>query len=255
MLGNVEKSLAKQQATESAKRELMQKRKNAATESSIVQLDSELSSIAQDVESLKNLPQVISVLFLASNPIEESALRLDEEVRLIHEMIRRSDNRDSVRLESRWAVRPLDVLLAMNEVDPTIVHFSGHGTSHGEIIFQNDNGGSSTVTIEAMVQTMKATSDRIRLVFFNLCNSKALAQAVVTHVEAAIGMKGEIADDAARYFAAQVYSAIGFGKSLYQAFEQGRASLMLTGSEQEDIPELYVADGVDVMKLVILQPT
>lgn len=39
-------------------------------------------------------------------------------------MIRKSEHRDSVKLESRWATRTIDILQAINEVDPTIVHFS-----------------------------------------------------------------------------------------------------------------------------------
>lgn len=33
---------------------------------------------------------------------------------MIAEMIRKSENRDAACLESRWAVRPLDVLQAIN---------------------------------------------------------------------------------------------------------------------------------------------
>lgn len=61
--------------------------------------------------------------------------RLDEDVRAIGEMIRKSEHRDVVKLESRWAVRPLDVLQAINECRPRILHFSGHGSDSDEIIY------------------------------------------------------------------------------------------------------------------------
>ncbi len=40
-----------------------------------------------------------------------------------------AEYRDSVELESRWAVRPSDLLQALNEAEPRVVHFSGHGSA------------------------------------------------------------------------------------------------------------------------------
>ncbi|CAN5745723.1 hypothetical protein BH23GEM6_BH23GEM6_12390 [soil metagenome] len=127
---------------------------------------------------LENLPSRITVLFLASNPIDLPELRLDEEVRSIGEMIRKSRHRDAVRLESRWAVRPLDVLQAINECEPRIVHFSGHGSSEEDLVFQTNDGAAKLVSKEAIAQTMAAASGDIQLVFFNTCYSRSQAKAV-----------------------------------------------------------------------------
>lgn len=253
-LGEAEKSLAKEQAKEASKRERVARRLADTTKQKIKQIDSTLISAVQDIEALKNLPDVIHVLFLAANPLDENELRLDEEARAIHDMIRKSEHRDAVRLESRWAVRPLDALQAINEVEPTIVHFSGHGSDQDEIVFQNERGNAKVVSLAAIVQMMKASSDKIRLVFFNSCYSRSQAAAVVNHVEAAVGMNDSIGDDAARVFSSQFYSAIGFGKSVQTAFEQGIAALMLENIPEEHIPELFVADGVDASQLIIVQP-
>lgn len=61
-------------------------------------------------------------------------------------------------------------------------------------------------------------------------------------------------DEAARVFAAQFYSAVGFGLSLSKAFEQGKAALMLEGIPEEDIPELYLAENVNPDELILVQP-
>lgn len=198
-------------------------------------------------------PSKIAVLFLAANPLDQQQLRLDEEARLIAEMIRKSEHRDSVQLESRWAVRPLDVLQSINECNPTIVHFSGHGSSEDEIVFQDASGNTKLVTKEAIVQTMVACSGDIQLVFFNTCYSRNQAEAVVGHVPSAIGMNTSIGDDAARVFAAQFYSAIGFGHSVGRAFAQAKAALMLEGIREEDTPELFMADGVEADDLVLVK--
>jgi hypothetical protein len=191
---------------------------------------------------------------MASNPLDQPALRLDEEARAVAEMIRKSEHRDAVKLESCWAVRPLDVLQAINEHQPGIVHFSGHGSNTEEIVFQDNDGHAKLVTKEAIVQTMAAASGHIRLVFFNTCYSRSQAEAVVQHVPAAIGMKVSIGDQAARVFAAQFYSAIGFGLSVKKAFEQARAALMLEGIAEVDTPELFVAPGIDAAALILVKP-
>ena len=99
---------------------------------------------------------------------------------------------------------------------------------------------------------MMSASDTIKLVFFNTRFSYGQAQAVVEHVDAAIGMTESIGDEAARVFAAQFYSAVGFGLSLSKAFEQGKAALMLEGIPEEDIPELYLAENVNPDELVLV---
>lgn len=208
----------------------------------------------EEIESLKNLPENITVLFLASNPLDQAKLRLDEEVRAIQEFIRKSEHRDSVKLESRWAVRPLDALQAINECEPTIVHFSGHGSDYDEIVFQDDFGNTRLVTKEAMEQLIAACSASIQLVFFNTCYSNSQAELAVKHVPAAIGMNTSIGDDAARIFASQFYSAIGFGKSLKVAFDQAKAALMVENIPQEDIPELFMANGLESEEFHIIRP-
>lgn len=254
-LGEAEKALAREQSRETKKREQAAKRLADSTNRKLNQIDSTLETAVRDIDALKSLPQTIHVLFLAANPLDEDELRLDEEARSIHEMIRKSEHRDSVKLESRWAVRPLDALQAINEVQPTIVHFSGHGSDRDEIVFQNEQGNAKVVSLAAIVQMMKASSDKIRLVFFNSCYSRGQAEAVVEHVDAAIGMNDSIGDEAARVFASQFYSAIGFGKSVRTAFEQGKAALMLEDIREEDIPELFVANAVDSEELAIVQPS
>jgi len=110
------------------------------------------------------------------------------------------------------------VLQAINEINLTIIHFSGHGSNSDEIVFQNHDGTTKLVSKEAIVQTMMISSDCIKLVFFNTCFSYGQSQAVVKHVDAAIGMKASIGDVAAKIFASQFYSSIGFALSVLKAF-------------------------------------
>lgn len=206
------------------------------------------------VIDVARLPEKIKVLFVASNPIDQSQLRLDEEIRAITQKIRASEHRDSVDLISIWAVRPLDLIQALNEHKPHIVHFSGHGSEEDELVFQGDGGGTQLVSKMAIVATIKTVADNIRVVLFNACFSEAQAKALTQHIEVAIGMKDAIGDDAARIFAAQFYSAIGFGCSIKQAFDQGISALLMEGIPEHKTPVLFNNDCVEPENLVLVRP-
>lgn len=211
------------------------------------------NNLENRITKIEELPKSINVLIMTSNPIDTNQLRLDEEVRSITEMIRKSEHRDSVKLESRWATRTIDILQAINEVDPTIVHFSGHGAPNGDIFVQNNDGTAKNISKEAMVQVLKSSTDKIKLVFFNSCFSYLQAESVTEQIPCAIGMSDSIGDKAAEVFAAQFYSAIGFGKSVKEAFEQARAALMLEGINEENIPVLYMQEGINAEDLYIVE--
>lgn len=206
------------------------------------------------IEDLQKIPKIITVLFLASNPTDTQSLRLDAESRAIQEMIRKSDYRDTIRFETRWAVRTSDLLQAINEVNPDIIHFSGHGAPNGDLAFENVNGQCKLVTKEAMAQTIMTLSDKVRLLFFNACFSVIQAEHIVEHVDAAIGMNTSIGDEAALVFASQFYSSIGFGKNLQIAFNQAKAALMLEGIPEDTTPKLFVRDDLQAENIILVQP-
>ena len=235
-LGDEQKKVAREEEnefkkrTQEAEKQARNHQKRMTTINNTLVTHDKLHQKTQTMlEKLQQLPEKIVVLFLASNPIDQKQLRLDEEARAITEMIRKTKHRDSVKFESCWAVRPMDILQALNEYQPAIIHFSGHGSDRDEIVFQNPDGSAKTVSKEAIVQTMMASTEGLRLVFFNTCYSKNQAEAVAEHIESAIGMKTTIGDEVARIFASQFYSSIDFGLSVKKSFEQAKALLMMEG--------------------------
>ena len=68
-----------------------------------------------------------TILFLAANPSELARLALDREARAIQVELEQSGFRDRFELVTRWAVEPLDLLRELVKLNPTVVHFSGHG--------------------------------------------------------------------------------------------------------------------------------
>ncbi|MDL2234278.1 CHAT domain-containing protein [Ruminococcaceae bacterium OttesenSCG-928-L11] len=206
------------------------------------------------ITDLQKIPEKIKVLFLASNPDGTGQLRLDEEARDIYEKIRLSEYRDSVEFVTRWAVRTSDILQAINETNPTVIHFSGHGTDTDELVLQNTDGSIKLVSKEVIVQVISTVTDKVRLVYFNTCFSYGQAEAIVEHIDAAIGMTQAVGDEAAKVFASYFYSAIGFGKSLEVAFKQAQAALLLEGISGEDTPKLYINAALNADEVILVRP-
>jgi hypothetical protein len=185
------------------------------------------------------------VLFLAANPSATNPLKLDEEIRSITEKIRASEHRDSLNLVSVWAVRPDDLLQSFNEYKPRIVHFSGHGSSTGEIILTDNNGNSKPVSQTALKALFKTLKGNIQVVILNACYSRIQAQAIAEFIDCVIGMNTAIGDQAAITFAGSFYRAIGFGRSVQEAYEQGKVALMLEGIPEATTPDLLHGPSVD----------
>ena len=195
----------------------------------------------------------IKALFLAANPRSTNRLAIDEEMHAIEQKLRAAEHRDALVFRSAWAVRPDDLLQLLNQHQPHIVHFSGHGSGKGLSLVGND-GRDKLVTTRALKMLFATLKDNIRLVVLNACYSREQAQTLVEIIDCVIGMKESIHDDTAIAFASSFYRAIGFGRSIQEAFEQGITSLLLEGIAEEDIPELLVKEGVDANKVVLIEP-
>lgn len=207
---------------------------------------------APAIRTLSQVSERITVLFVAANPIGAPMLRLDEEVRSLTRHLRQSEYRRSFLVEQCWATRPQDLLTALNEHRPTVLHFSGHGSMRSELALLDDDGYVKLISSSAIVHAI-GHSESVRLVFFNACHSHALASAVVRHVDAAVGMNQAVDDRVARLFAAQFYSAISYGRSIANAFAQAKCRLMMEGIAEVDTPELFVAEGLDPGDITLMR--
>jgi len=196
----------------------------------------------------------ITILFLAANPDGQKQLALDRECRAIRERLRMSEFSREFKLQTEWAVRPRDLLQYLNEYLPQVVHFSGHGTPAEELILHHDDERARPVGTEALHALFSTMKDNIRLVVLNACYSQPQATAIVEEIDCAVGMKRGIGDRAAAGFAAAFYSALGFGRSVQDAFDQARAALLLEGVPEADSPELLVKQGADASRVFLAGP-
>ncbi len=232
----------------------------------------------------------IKVLLLASNPRGTAPLDLSREFREIDEEIRRSTFRDAVELVLVPGARPVDLLRKLNEMLPQVVHFSTHG-SPDEILLEAEGGqdqasdligtGESSTTDRdmktvgrkhfegsgvsqgppqplnrsALVNVLRSCDEgNLRLVVLNACDTRPHAEALLEVVDCVVSMNRTITDWAAIKFAASFYGALGFGRSLQKAFDQGVARLRAEGIAEAGTPELLVRSGVDASRVVLVGP-
>jgi hypothetical protein len=143
----------------------------------------------------------LKVVFFAANPETTTVLALDEEMREITRKLRMSDNRDRVTFIPAWAARTEDLLQHLNQHKPDIVHFSGHGSSAGELVFVGADGAPHYVGEEALRAVFSAFRDNVRVVLMNACHSAEQARAISSEIDFVIGMNAPISDGAATTFA------------------------------------------------------
>jgi hypothetical protein len=111
------------------------------------------------------------------------------------------------------------------------------------------------VSKAALASLFRALKDNIRVVMLNACYSRGQADAITEVIDCAIGMNKAIGDRAAITFAASFYRALGFGRSVQEAFEQGKTALLLEGIAEESTPELHVRQGIDASAIVLVNPS
>src|SRR5882672_3165768 len=81
------------------------------------------------------------ILFLAANPDGASHLALDQEYAAIESELCMAPNREDFELCSRWAVGVDEMARHLMELEPTIIHFSGHGA--GDRLTRGDRASST----------------------------------------------------------------------------------------------------------------
>lgn len=190
----------------------------------------------------------ISILFLAADPFRGRKLDLEDECREIREKLRGCPL--PVCLTPRWAVRPDDLLQALDEETPDIVHFSTRGepSGRGGILLHSGDPVSPARRVGALLlrELFEICGDGIRIVVFNACFSLPQARAVAEVIDCVVGVPNTISDPVASLWAAAFYRAIGFGKSVLNAYEQGRLAISLGGYSPDDshMPELWPRKGI-----------
>jgi formylglycine-generating enzyme required for sulfatase activity len=167
----------------------------------------------------------MKILILASNPRKD--LNLDREIRDLREVIEKSRNRQEFEVEDALAVRVRDLHELLLRHRPEIVHFCGHGSGQRGLVFEGNDGGEQWVRTEALSDLFRLFASHVGCVLLNACYSEEQADAIVNHIDYVVGMNQEIRDDAAIAFSKGFYRALGYDRSINDAFEFGKNAIQL----------------------------
>lgn len=208
------------------------------------QIGGDITNYNKVAQAETNNSAVKTILILAANPKTTSSLRLDEEVREIDAGLQRARNRDQFVLEQKWAVRPRDIQRAMLDLNPSIVHFSGHGTGDEGLVFEDETGIAKLVDGEALAGLFELFAYQVECVVLNGCYSEVQATAIAQHVNYVIGMNKAISDRAAIEFAVGFYDALGAGRPVEFAHKFGCAAIRLAGIPEQLTPVIKKKPGI-----------
>ena len=193
------------------------------------------------IESLLYVAQsnIVTILFVASDPTDASRLRLGEEFREIQEKLKLAQLRERFKLElPQLSVRPPDITQALLDTEPQIVHFSGHGDSNSALCFENQTGQIQLVQPNALAALFEQFSSQVNCVLLNACYSEIQAKAIAEHITYVIGMNQAIGDKAAIAFATGFYQALGAGRPIEDAYKLGCVQIRLQNITEYLMPVL-----------------
>jgi CHAT domain len=193
------------------------------------------------------------VLLLTSNSLPGQPLRVDAEVRRVQEAVRGSKFAENVQVEYRPAADLKSILDGLNDYQPQVVHFSGHGSKTDLV---TDTGtvdaalANDKLSYSLLGQALAATDHPPQIVMLNSCWSSAARKVIPPSVDFLVSMSVPISDIAAAAFAPQFYAALASGQSVSSAFKQGAVAVSAASLSEAATPELH-CNGADPAKTVL----
>ena len=199
--------------------------------------------------------QRIRLALLVASPSGEERIRVDQEAREIRETLKRASLGSRVDVEVWPAATFEDVVHALNDDKPDIVHFSGHGSLQGLTFDGTDSvdPNGHEFSYGYVGRALAATDWPPRLVVLNACFSFSGVDEILSASPAVIAMTESITDIGAKAFGAKFYAGIGSGQSLQSSYNQAKLALD-TVTDEGDKAELVVLDGIDASSYRLVEP-
>jgi len=185
--------------------------------------------------------QKVKILVIAANPSGTALLTTGEELRAINAALSISQIADKVSLLSAQAASADDLLGALHQHQPTVLHISAHANKQGELLFQQPGGLPQPVAADSLCRILGLGWPQLQLVVLNACYSAPLADAIAAHVPGVVGMQEEIKNRDAVVFAWGLYRALGYGRSVGDAVKEARLSLEIASPSAPAAAERVIA--------------
>ena len=190
-----------------------------------------------------------AILVVAANPGGTTPAALDLDCTEIRRELDATPGRAAFGVESRWATTVDELRRHLVELNPAIVHFSGHGGSGG-VTLCDERGQPGPVSPRTLAAVI-AASRRTCMVTFNACHSTRQADALRGNVNCVIGIPDEISAHDARAFALSFYRGLGHRRSTSDALEHAVADLNARLASDMHLPVCRTRNGDSATQLIL----
>jgi uncharacterized repeat protein (TIGR01451 family) len=169
----------------------------------------------------------VKVLILGANPVDTESLGIGREIREIHDVIQAGRERDNFEVcFPRLAARPDDIIQALLDEEPWLVHFAGHGGGqHQSFAAESEYGLAHVIPVDGLVGLFDEFGRNVECVLVNCCDTELLARELSAVIPYAIGMRQPVHDKSAIRFSRGFYQALAAGNSIVDAFRLGVTQL------------------------------
>ena len=168
----------------------------------------------------------IKVLMVCANPAGTEPIRTAEEARTLQECIDRSRYRDNINVSALHAATVDDLRRKLLDERFDVVQFSGHGTDEG-LVFA-DSAGFATISPAAALAAL-FVRHKTTTVILNACHSAIVADFIDSEILHVIACPEPLSDMIAIEFTRGFYDAIGAGRDVADAYEEGMLCCRLKG--------------------------
>ena len=162
-----------------------------------------------------------------ANPRDQNPIAVEKEYQALTNAIDKSRYREQIAYTLWPGASIKDFQDLLEQFKPNVLHFSGHATKVGDLIFQGSYDESEMVPLDPFIQAFQLLGNDLKLVVLSACYSKEQAEKIIQHIDCVIGMNKKINDNEAKTFSESFYGSIGNGISVGKAFEIAKNELAL----------------------------
>lgn len=186
-------------------------------------------------------PSAGTILLVSAEPAGMDPLYVGREERVIDEELNRRTRRAEWALQCKRAVRFNDLDHTLRQVQPRILHFSGHGGDDG-LYLEDDAGNARLVRADALARLLAAARVRLDCIVMNACRIGAQAHLLAAHARHVVAGTDWIPDEAAIAFSRGFYAGLADGDAIPAAYERGCA-YFCDATESASPPDLVGGTG------------
>lgn len=171
----------------------------------------------------------MTVLCLQAGPATMDQLQLRREHAILLQIQARRGQR-ALTVKANPATQRDDIMTEILAARPDIVHFAGHGTRDGRLVFEAADGKPAPVSVDALASVLRVLPASLGCLVLGSCFGAGYAGRLAGATRAVAGSMTALPDRAAIEFTRGFYTALAIGgTSVVKAYDAGLAQMQVHG--------------------------